>query len=82
MNAIIEDNSSTKDAIQFLSEIEKLCRDDSVEYMDAILHYCEKNEVEIEVIAKFIQKNAVLKAKIQEEAENLNFLEKTSRLPI
>lgn len=82
MNAVIDDTKSTSSALQFLSEIEKLCKDDTVEYMDAILHYCEKNDVEIEVIAKFIQKNAVLKAKIQEEAENLNFLEKTSRLPI
>ena len=35
----------------FLIEIEKIRRAGSVDYMDAIIHYCEKNEVEIEVIA-------------------------------
>ena len=50
--------------------------------MDAILHYCERNDIEIEAVAQYIRKNLVLKAKIQEEAEELNFLQKTARLPI
>ena len=62
-------------------EIEKI-REGGENYMDAIIHYCEKNEVEIESIAKYIKKNVVLKAKLQEEAEELNYLQKISRLPI
>ena len=75
-------NDQADSASNFLIEIEKIRRAGSVDYMDAIIHYCEKNEVEIEVIAKYIKKNVVLKAKLQEEAEDLNFLMKTSRLPV
>lgn len=52
------------------------------DYMDAIIHYCDKNGIEIESIAKYIKKNVVLKAKLQEEAEQMNFIQKTARLPI
>ena len=78
MNKIIDDSVGVQD---FLYEIEKI-RSNGVDYMDAVLHYCEKNEVEIESVAKYIKKNVVLKAKLQEEAEELNYLQKTSRLPI
>jgi len=74
----INDSVGIKDIIL---EIEKI-REGGENYMDAIIHYCEKNEVEIESIAKYIKKNVVLKAKLQEEAEELNYLQKISRLPI
>ena len=75
---VINDSVGVQDII---NEIESI-RSSGVDYMDAILHYCEKNDVEIESIAKYIKKNVVLKAKLQEEAEELNYLQKTSRLPI
>ena len=78
MAQTINDSAGLKDILQ---EIEKI-REGGVDYMDAIIHYCEKHEVEIESIAKYIKKNVVLKAKLQEEAEELNYLQKTSRLPI
>jgi len=74
----IDDSQGVK---EILHEIELLTRDGS-DYLDAILHYCDKHEIEIESIAKYIKKNVVLKAKLQEEAEELNYLQKTSRLPI
>jgi hypothetical protein len=50
--------------------------------MDAVLMYCEDNEVEFEVAASLISDN--LKSKIQIEAESLNFLPKsnTTKLPL
>jgi len=74
----IDDSQGIKEVLQ---EIEKLTRDGS-DYLDAILHYCEKHDIEIESIARYIKKNVVLKARLQEEAEELNYLQKTSRLPI
>jgi hypothetical protein len=50
--------------------------------MDAVIYYCEENNIEIEVFAKAIKSNDMMKAKIQIEAENLNFLPKSSTLPI
>lgn len=66
----------------FIDEIEKICREKNVEYIDAIIHWCVRNNLEIEYAAEIIKKNAVLKSKLQIEAENLNFMKKTARLPI
>ena len=69
-------------ASTFIEEIESLCIDRNVEYIDAIILWCERNNLEIEYAAELIKKNAVIKFKIQIEAENLNFLKRSARLPI
>jgi len=56
--------------------------DKGVPYIDAVVEYAEKNEVEIEVIGQMIKSSPILKAKIQYEAEELNMMDKTDRLPI
>jgi len=53
-----------------------------VPYIDAICEYAEQNELEIEVLGEIIRRSPILKAKIYEEAEDLNLVEKTTRLPI
>jgi hypothetical protein len=62
--------------------IEDMVTKYSISYMDAVIYYCEENNIEIEVFAKAIKSNDMMKAKIQIEAENLNFLPKSSTLPI
>ena len=49
-------------------------------YMDACLEYCKDNNVEPESLGRLV--NKALKQKIQVEAENLNFLKKSSSLPL
>lgn len=66
----------------FIEEIETICISRNVEYIDAVIHWCERNGFEIEYAAEIIKKNAPLRSKVQIEAENLNFLKKTARLPI
>jgi len=66
----------------FVDEIEHLCKSKNLEYIDAVVHWCEKNKFEVEFAASLIKKDVVLKSKIQEEAENLNVLKRTARLPI
>jgi hypothetical protein len=65
-------------------EIEKLVRrgKGEVDYIDAVIDYCEKNKLDVEAIAAQIRNGTNLKAKIQESAENLNYLPKTTRLPV
>lgn len=65
----------------FVEEIETLCREKSIEYIDAVVIWCERNNLEIETAAYWIKKDPVMKSKIQSEAENLNFLKKGARLP-
>lgn len=66
----------------FVEEIEKLCRDKNIEYIDAIIFWCQKNNLEVETAAYWIKKDPVMKSKVQVEAENLNILKKGARLPI
>jgi len=60
--------------------IEKLVCEKKISYMDAIVHYCENNELEVESAAKLI--NTIIKSKIECEAQELNFLPKTAKLPL
>ncbi len=70
------------DSIKFTTDIEKLCTARGIEYIDAVVDWCEKNRVDIEVVANIIKKDPVIKAKIQAEAENLNVLKRGAKLPI
>ena len=65
-----------------MEEIEELCKKKNLEYIDAIVLWCEKNKLEVETAAYWIRKDPVMKAKLQLEAENLNILKRGARLPI
>jgi hypothetical protein len=63
---------------KFAQEIEDLVQINvEMNYIDAIVHFCEKNSLDVESIPKLISKP--LKEKIKYEAMELNFLKKTSR---
>ena len=67
---------------KFAIEIEKIVANDELNYIDAILHYCEINNLEVESITKLISKP--LKERLKWDATRLNFMKRTSRakLPI
>ena len=50
---------------------------EDMSYIDAIIHFCENNNIDLESVPKLISKP--LKEKIKYEAMELNFLKKTSR---
>jgi hypothetical protein len=60
--------------------IKQLSIDKRIGLMDAICHHCKETGLEIEVAATLI--SSALKAEIKEEAQDLNLLKKTSKLPI
>ncbi len=65
----------------FSLKIEKLVIDKKIPYMDAIVHYCDRNDMEIETAAKLI--NNKIKQSIALEASDLNMMkEKINKLPI
>jgi hypothetical protein len=66
----------------FNQDIEKLSKDLRISFLDAVVHYCEANSVEIESVASIIKTNPKMKAKLQEDAEELNFLPRRAKLPI
>ena len=63
---------------RFTQEIESLVqKNKSMSYIDAIIHFCELNSIDVEFVPKLITKP--LKEKIKYEAMELNFLKKSSR---
>jgi hypothetical protein len=68
--------------VEFSKEIETLVLEKKMEYIDAVVYFCEKNGVDIETAASLIKNNSKLKASIEDEAEHLNYLPKTQKLPI
>jgi hypothetical protein len=66
----------------FVEEIEILCKEKNIEYIDAVVFWCQKNNLEIETAAYWVKKDPIMKLKIQVEAENLNYMKKGSRLPV
>ena len=53
-----------------------------ITYMDAIILYCEENNIEVETVSRLISK--ALKEKIQVEASKANLIkiEQTGKLPV
>jgi hypothetical protein len=73
---------ATKDEMKkFAIAIEGLVANTDYTYLEAIVEYCKKTELEIEVAASLINSN--LKSKIELQASDLNLLKtKNSKLPI
>ena len=63
---------------KFTKDIEDLVKtNDDLNYIDAIVYYCDEHKIEVDSVAKLISKP--LKEKIKAEAIELNFLKRTSR---
>ena len=67
---------------KFTSDIEQLVLKSDLNYIEAIISYCEEKNIEFESVGKLISKP--LKDKLKAEATELNYLKRTSRskLPI
>ena len=63
---------------KFAQEIETLVKDNAnMNYIEAIIHFCDQNSIDLESVPKLISKP--LKEKIKFDATELNFLKRTSR---
>lgn len=62
----------------FSTLVEKAVFKKKISYMDAILHVCDKNNIEPEDVKKFL--NGVIVEKVEAEAMNLNFLPRQNML--
>ena len=67
---------------KFALIIEGIVKDKRISYLDAVLHYCEDNDIDTASVGPLINKS--LKEKIKAEAEKLNLVERSSTavLPI
>ena len=64
----------------FMENIESLVQKTKMSYIDAVMYYCEENKLEPETAGKMI--GGKLKQNIQDEAEDLHLIQKTSKLPL
>lgn len=66
---------------EFSLQIEKIVQEKKgISYMDAILKYCDENDIDPSTVAPMLTK--ALKDKITIEAQNLNYIPKTGQLPV
>ena len=63
-----------------MENIESLVQQTKMSYIDAVMYYCEENKLEPETAGKMI--GGKLKQNIQDEAENLHLIQRTSKLPL
>ena len=64
----------------FTIAIENIAKEKNLNHMEAVLYYAEKSELEPEAMAKML--NQSIKDKIEVEAQSLNMLKKTAKLPL
>jgi hypothetical protein len=64
---------------KFSEEIENIVKNGNglVNYIEAIICFCQDEEIEMETVPKLISKS--LKQKLQYDAQKLNYIKKTSR---
>lgn len=63
-------------------DVDRHMKSSNISYLDAMIHWCLENDIEIEHVASLLQSNNVAIAKLRCDAEKLNFLKKEIRVPI
>ena len=67
-------------SIDISLDIEKMVSEKKITYMEAVLLYTEDIDGEIEMVSKLLNKS--IKDKIEYEAQELNMLKRTGKLPL
>ena len=75
-----QEESNFMNKKKFTKMVEDCVRTKSMSYMDTVVYLCEQNNLEIEDVKKYIATS--VKEKIEMEAMNLNFLEKSADLTL
>ena len=75
VNELIKEKFLDKN--KFTTDIEQLVLTTELNYIEALVSYCEENNIEFESVGKLIAKP--LKDKLKAEATELNYLKRTSK---
>ena len=62
---------------KFSVEIEKIVKESDLNYIEAIVQFCEDKNIEMDGINKLISKP--LKEKLKYDAQRLNYMKRTSK---
>lgn len=77
---MVVDMPTKDEMLKFAMEIERIVSETDYNHIEAIVEYCKQTGMEIEVASSLVNSN--LKEKIETDAQNLNLLPKSNRLPI
>ena len=72
---VFEENFMT--SAKFSLEIERIVKESKLNYIEAVVQFCEDKNIELETVNKLVSKP--LKEKLKYDAQRLNFMKKTSR---
>ena len=64
------------------TEIYTMIKEHDMDYIDAVVHWCDVNKVDVEFAASLVKTDPNILHEIQLDAEALNYLKRTARLPI
>ena len=66
-------------SMKFSQEIESLVKTSNgmITYIEAVVTYCQENEIELETVPKLISKP--LKERLKHEAQRLNYMKQSSK---
>lgn len=71
----------TSRAKEIIDEISDWVNED-VSFLDALVHYSDKNEIELELVAAIVKSSPILMAMATETAENTKQIKTKKRLPL
>ena len=75
IDEVFEENFMT--SAKFSVEIEKIVKESTLNYIEAVVQFCEDKNIEMTGINKLISKP--LKEKLKYDAQRLNYMKATSR---
>ena len=69
-------------ASTFMQDVDNLVLNDGLSYLEAIVHWSELKGIDIDYVASLVANNLALKRRLQSEAEDLNFIPRSTRMVI
>lgn len=75
MNTPVIPTSSKIETANFEAEIIRIQKERSLSIMEAILYFCNRSDIEVELVSKLITPS--LKTKLKKEAVELHFIRKS-----
>ena len=67
---------------EFSLKIESIVREKHISYMDAVVWYCEQNEIDTGTVSSMINKSLKEKIKIEAQERNMVKFPKSGKLPL
>jgi len=67
---------------EFSLKIESIVREKHISYMDAVVWFCEQNEIDTGTVSSMINKSLKEKIKIEAQERNMVKFPKSGKLPL